>query len=109
MNPILGKRPSKLRKESNFVKFKQILGKHQNKIEEKPEPDSNKDFKNLIGIAEINRIYENFWDFLGKRPPKENQQKRALRCRFSTEMNPKNWVKNLFLLGFPQKWTPQTE
>ena len=35
MNPILGKPPSKLRKESNSTKFKQILGKHQNKIQEK--------------------------------------------------------------------------
>ena len=38
MNPILGKRPCKLRKESNSTKFKQILGKHQNKIHEKMNP-----------------------------------------------------------------------
>ena len=37
-DPILGKRPSKLRKEWNFAKFKQILGKCQNKIEEKMNP-----------------------------------------------------------------------
>ena len=57
LNPILGKRPSKLRKESNFVKFKPILGKHQNKIEKKNEPDpSKKVFKSRIGSAKINRF-----------------------------------------------------
>ena len=68
MNPILGKRPSRLRKESNFMKFKQILGKHQNKIEEKNEPDPKMVSKNRIGTRDIRDFMKN-WKFLGKRPP----------------------------------------
>ena len=56
MNPILGQRPSKLRKEWNFVKCKQILGQHQNKSEPKNEPDPEMVFKNLIGTAETNKF-----------------------------------------------------
>ena len=56
MNPSLGQRPSKLRKEWNFVKFKQILGQQQNKSEKKNEPDPTMGFKNLIGTAERNKF-----------------------------------------------------
>ena len=99
MNPILGQRPSKLRKEWNFAKFKQILGQHQNKLEEKMNP-----FQTLfskIGLAL--RLGKNFGDSWGNAHQKK-VNKRELLDAGTHQMNPKTWIKGLFLQGFPHKF-----
>ena len=75
--PDFGQRPSKLRKEWNFVKSKQIWGQQQNQLEPKNEPDPDMVFKNLIGTAKLNQFYGKFWNFLGQRPPKKGSTKKS--------------------------------
>ena len=47
----------------------------------------------------------NWTQKLSKKPISQQIEQQAYFTWFSTEMNPKIEQKNLFLQGFPQKWT----
>ena len=60
MNP--GLRPSKLRKDSSFAKFKEIWGWHQNKSDKKKNPPQKGASQNWLGLQKYTFFMQKIGD-----------------------------------------------